>query len=77
MTARHPISDLNVLVIGTWNFDIVWNLSIVIWDFMFFFREANYFNLNQLESTLTLTWGYTFGPGHKLSKMLQVIPDKP
>jgi hypothetical protein len=33
MTARHRISHRNVLVIGTWNFDIVWNLSTVIWDF--------------------------------------------
>jgi len=33
MTAKHRISDRTVLVIGTWNFDIVWNLSIVIWDF--------------------------------------------
>jgi hypothetical protein len=33
MTARHLINYRNVLVIGTWNFDIVWNFSIVIWDF--------------------------------------------
>ena len=33
MAERHWISHRNVLVIETWNFDIVWNLSIVIWDF--------------------------------------------
>ena len=53
MTARHPISDRNVLVIGSWDFDIVWNLSIVIWDFSAVSGKANRFYLNQLELTLT------------------------
>ena len=55
MTARHRISDRNVLVIGTWNFDIVWNLSIVIWDFSVVSGKSNRFYLNQLE--LTLNYG--------------------
>ena len=50
MTARHRISDRNVLVIGIWDFDIVWNLSIVIWDFSAVFGKANRFYLNQLEA---------------------------
>jgi hypothetical protein len=54
MTARHRISDRNVLVIGIWNFDIVCNLSIVIWDFSGVCGKANLFYLNQLELTLTL-----------------------
>ncbi len=49
MTARHRISDRNVLVIGIWDFDIVWNLSVVIWDFSAVFGKANRFYLNQLE----------------------------
>ena len=53
MTARHPIGDRNVLVIGILNFDIVWNLSIVIWDFSGVSGKANRFYLNQLELTLT------------------------
>jgi len=56
MTARHPISDRNVLVIGSWDFDIVWNLSIVIWDFSAVSGKANRFCLNQLALTLTLPW---------------------
>ena len=56
MIARHPISDRNVLVIGSWNFDIVWNLSIVIWDFSAVSGKANRFYLNQLALTLTLPW---------------------
>jgi len=35
------------------NFDIVCNLSIVIWDFSAVSRKANSFYLNQLELTLT------------------------
>jgi len=46
------------LVIGIWpatssvesDFDIVWNLSIVIWDFSAVFGKANHFYLNQLEA---------------------------
>ena len=56
MTARHPISDRNVLVIGSWDFDIVWNLSIVIWDFSAVSGKANRFYLNLLALTLTLPW---------------------
>ena len=52
MAARHRISDRNVLVIGTWNFDIVWNLSIVIWDLNGASGNSNRFYLNQLELTL-------------------------
>jgi len=32
MARRHPMRDATVLVIEIWNFDIIWNLSIVIWD---------------------------------------------
>ena len=53
MTAIHPISDRNVLVIGIFNFDIVCNLSIVIWDFSTVSGKANRSYLNQLELTLT------------------------
>jgi hypothetical protein len=53
MTAIHPISDRNVLVIGIFNFDIVCNLSIVIWDFSAVSGKANRSYLNQLELTLT------------------------
>jgi hypothetical protein len=38
------------LVIGIWDFDIVCNLSIVIWDFSTVFGKANRFYLNQLEA---------------------------
>jgi len=50
VTARHRIIDRNVLVIGIWDFDIVCNLSIVIWDFSTVFGKANRFYLNQLEA---------------------------
>ncbi len=74
MIARHRISDWNVLVIGIWDFDIVWNLSIVIWDFSAVFGKANRFYLNQLEADFdvslhmhrnTLRWatGYAKIPG--------------
>jgi len=53
MTARHTITDWNVLVIEICNFDIVCNLSIVIWDFSAVSGKANRFYLNQLELTLT------------------------
>ena len=59
MTARHRISDRNVLVIGIWDFDIVWNLSIVIWDFSAVFEKANRFYLNQLESDFDVSLGRT------------------
>jgi len=32
MALPHPIRDATVLVIEIWNFEIIWNLSIVIWD---------------------------------------------
>jgi len=41
------------LVIEICNFDIVCNLSIVIWDFSAVSGKANRFYLNQLELTLT------------------------
>ncbi len=50
MTARHRISDRNVLVIEICDFDIVWNLSIVIWDFSAVIGKANRFYLNQLKA---------------------------
>jgi hypothetical protein len=31
--------DFNVLVIEIWKFDIVWNLSIVIWDLVIIMLE--------------------------------------
>ena len=39
--------------VGICNFDIVCNLSIVIWDFSAVSGKANSFYLNQLELTLT------------------------
>ena len=65
MTTRHPVSDWNVLVtcqeplsqtIEIWNFDIVCNLNIVIWNFSAVSEKANCFYLNQLEFTLTIPW---------------------
>jgi len=41
------------LVIGIWDFDIVCNLSIVIWDFSAVSGKANHFYLKKLELTLT------------------------
>ena len=41
MTVRHRISHRNVLVIGTWSLDIVWNLSLVIWNFSAVTRKLN------------------------------------
>jgi hypothetical protein len=38
--------------VGICNFDIVCNLSIVIWDFSAVSGKANHFYLNQLELTL-------------------------
>ena len=54
MTAMHRISGRNVLIIEIWNFDIVWNLSIVIWDFSALSGKANRFQVNQSKLTLTL-----------------------
>ena len=54
MVADHLLSDWNVSVIGISDLDIIGDLRFEIWDFRFVFREANYFNLSHLESTLTL-----------------------
>jgi hypothetical protein len=54
MTARNRISGRNVLVIEIWNFDIVWNLSIVIWNFSTVSGKENRFQLNQSKLILTL-----------------------
>jgi hypothetical protein len=43
MTARHRISDRDVLVIGIWNFDIVYDLNIGIWDFSGVCGKADFF----------------------------------
>jgi hypothetical protein len=56
MVAGHLLSDRNVSVIGISELDIIWYLGFESWDFRFVFREANYFYLSQLESTLTLSW---------------------
>ena len=45
--------ECNVLIIGICNFDIVCNLSIVIWDFSEVSSKTNRFYPNQLELTLT------------------------
>ncbi len=49
------ISDGNVLIIGICNFDIVCNLSIVIWDFSEVSSKTNRFSPNQSELTLTFS----------------------
>ena len=54
MVVKHQLSDWNVSVIGISDLNIIWNLGFESWDFKFVFREANYFYLSQLESTLTL-----------------------
>jgi hypothetical protein len=64
MTARHRISDRNVLVIGIWDFDIVWNLSIVIWDFSSVFGKANRFYLNKLEADFDVSLHHTQSSPH-------------
>jgi len=43
------------LVIEICNFDIICNLSIVIWDFCAVSGKANRFYLKQLELTLTFS----------------------
>jgi len=53
MTAIHRISCREVLVIGNWNFDIIWNLSIVIWDLSAVSGKSNRFYLNLLGMALT------------------------
>jgi len=63
-TARHPISDWNVLVIGICNFDIVCNLSIGIWDFSAVSEKSNRSYLNQLELTLTFSVSSTICGWH-------------
>jgi len=43
--------------VGIWDFDIIWNLSIVIWDFSAVFGEANRFYLNQIEADFGVSLG--------------------
>jgi hypothetical protein len=54
--AKTPTSDCNVLIIGICNLDIVWCLSIVIWNFSDVTGKASRFYPNQLKLTLTLLW---------------------
>jgi hypothetical protein len=49
------------MVIGICNFDIVCNLSIVIWDFIAVSGEANRLYLNQLGLTLTFSFEISVG----------------
>ena len=42
---------------GYWNFGFGYYLGFEIWDFSFFFRQANCCYLSQLESTLTFPYG--------------------
>ncbi len=51
--AKTPMRECNVLIIGICNFDIICNLSIVIWDFSEVCSKTNRFDPNQLELTLT------------------------
>jgi len=46
-----------VLEFWIWILFGIWDLGFDIWDFSFFFRQANYCYLCQLESTLTFPWG--------------------
>ena len=45
------MTDRKVFFIRIWNFDIVWNLGIVIWKFNTVNSEANYLYLNQVGKT--------------------------
>ena len=48
------------MVIEIWDFDIVWNLSIVIWDFSPVSGKANHFYLNRFEADFDVSleqWG--------------------
>ena len=47
--------------VGICNFDIVCNLSIVIWDFIAVSGEANRLYLNQLGLTLTFSFEISVG----------------
>jgi len=58
-TAIYQIKYWTILVIGICHFDIVCNLSIVIWDFYAVSGKINRFYLDQLE--LTLTFPYRTG----------------
>jgi hypothetical protein len=42
--------------VGICNFNIVCNLSIVIWDFSAVSGKANRYYLNQFKLTLTFPW---------------------
>ena len=53
MIARHPITDRHVLVIGDWNLEIIWNLTIVIWNFSTIPSKVNCLYLNQLVLIMT------------------------
>jgi hypothetical protein len=77
MSARRPISDRKVLVIGIWNFDIVWNLSLVIWDFSGVSGKVNLVYLNQLELTLTIPWLSSQLHFHFISSMVSLSASGP
>jgi hypothetical protein len=72
MTARHRISDRNVLGIGIWDFDIVWNLSIVIWDFSAVFGKANRFYLNRLEADFDVSPAIPTPPGRGMEIWVKI-----
>ncbi len=56
------IKRSNVLVIGIWDFDIVWNLSIVIWDFsgVFAVNKKNLLNAFSHLHIRSLRYVYRF-----------------
>ena len=45
MSDRYFEMGISVLVIGDWNFEIIWNLGIVIWYFTGISSNTNRFNL--------------------------------
>ncbi len=55
ITAIHPISDWYGFVIRICNFDIVYDLSIVIWDFRVVYGKLNRFYLNYMELALKVS----------------------
>ncbi len=57
MVTWHQLSYRDVSVIGISDLDIIWDLRFGIWDLSFFFRQANYCYLSQLEATLTFLCG--------------------
>ena len=54
MTARHWIGDRNALIIGAWNFDIIWSLVFAIWVFRAISIKAICFYLNLLDLTMMI-----------------------